>query len=83
MRRRGFLGMLAGGLFAATDPERLLWVPGQRLISIPRPRGNEFLTSRMITEECLRILRRNTALIPRIGDTVTVRRPRLFRAVHG
>jgi hypothetical protein len=35
MRRRGFLAMLAG---AALDPERLLWVPGRKLISIPTPR---------------------------------------------
>ena len=32
MNRRGFLAMLAG---AALDPERLLWVPGRKLISIP------------------------------------------------
>jgi hypothetical protein len=35
MNRRGFLGMLAG---ATLDPERLLWVPGRKLISIPRQR---------------------------------------------
>jgi hypothetical protein len=37
--RRGFLGLL--GAFAATavcDPERLLWTPGRKLISIPAPR---------------------------------------------
>jgi hypothetical protein len=32
MNRRGFLAMLAG---AVLDPERLLWVPGKKLISIP------------------------------------------------
>lgn len=32
MNRRGFLGLLAG---AVLDPERLLWVPGKKLISIP------------------------------------------------
>lgn len=32
--RRAFLAMLAG---AALDPERLLWRPGAKLISIPRP----------------------------------------------
>jgi hypothetical protein len=32
MSRRGFLAALAG---AALDPERLLWVPGRKLISIP------------------------------------------------
>jgi hypothetical protein len=35
MNRRGFLVMLAG---AVLDPERLLWVPGKKLISIPAPR---------------------------------------------
>ena len=34
MNRRGFLSMLAG---AVLDPERLLWVPGKKLISIPKP----------------------------------------------
>jgi hypothetical protein len=30
--RRGFLGILDG---LVMDPERLLWVPGKKLISIP------------------------------------------------
>lgn len=38
--RRGFLGSLVGALAAvqtglSLDPEKLLWVPGQKLISIP------------------------------------------------
>lgn len=33
--RRGFLGLLAAGL--ALDPERLLWRPGAKLISVPAP----------------------------------------------
>lgn len=39
MKRRGFLGLL-GGLAAGAvlDPERLLWVPGAKLISIPAPK---------------------------------------------
>lgn len=32
MNRRGFLGALMG---ASLDPERLLWTPGKKLISIP------------------------------------------------
>jgi hypothetical protein len=36
MDRRGFLGALFGA--AVLDPERLLWVPGQKMISIPAPR---------------------------------------------
>ncbi len=35
MDRRAFFGVLAGGL--TLDPERLLWVPGKTLISIPKP----------------------------------------------
>lgn len=35
MNRRGFLGALLGSL--ALDPERALWIPGRKLISIPRP----------------------------------------------
>src|SRR5215472_11549436 len=42
MNRRSFMGSLAG---FALDPERLLWHPGQRLISIPGP----FLTARVLT----------------------------------
>jgi hypothetical protein len=33
--RRGFLGALLGA--AVLDPEKLLWVPGAKTISIPRP----------------------------------------------
>ncbi len=39
MQRRSFLGAIAGVLAgAALDPERLLWVPGKKVISIPAPR---------------------------------------------
>lgn len=35
--RRGFLGFLGAAVASATlDPERLLWVPGEKLISIPK-----------------------------------------------
>jgi hypothetical protein len=38
MNRRGFLGSLAGFAAALTlEPEKALWVPGQKLISIPKP----------------------------------------------
>jgi hypothetical protein len=37
--RRGFLRALGGGFAAfALDPERALWVPGKKLISIAAPR---------------------------------------------
>lgn len=39
MNRRGFLSTLLGGAAMALDPERLLWVPGKKLISIPKPQG--------------------------------------------
>lgn len=35
LSRRGFLGAIAAALVA--DPERLLWVPGKKIISIPKP----------------------------------------------
>lgn len=36
MTRRALLAMLAGAVgVAVADPERLLWVPGRKLISIP------------------------------------------------
>lgn len=36
MDRRGFLSSVLGGAAAlALNPERLLWVPGKKLISIP------------------------------------------------
>jgi hypothetical protein len=43
VNRRGFLSALFGGAAAAAtlDPERLLWVPGAKTISIPKPRIRE------------------------------------------
>ncbi len=35
MNRRGFLSLLAGAAAFTLDPERALWVPGRKLISIP------------------------------------------------
>jgi hypothetical protein len=35
MNRRGFLAAVAGAFVA--DPEKLLWTPGAKLISIPAP----------------------------------------------
>lgn len=35
LNRRGFLAMLTAAFVA--DPERLLWIPGKKLISVPKP----------------------------------------------
>jgi len=39
VNRRGFFRSLIGGAAAAVvlDPEKLLWVPGKKVISIPAP----------------------------------------------
>lgn len=37
MKRRSFLGLMAAAF--ALDPERLLYAPGKKIISIPRPIG--------------------------------------------
>lgn len=38
MNRRGFLGVFVAAVAGATlDPEKLLWRPGAKLISIPKP----------------------------------------------
>ena len=39
MTRRALLGLLAA---AALDPEKLLWIPGKKLISIPAPAPTPF-----------------------------------------
>lgn len=82
LSRRGLFGLLAAPL--VLDPERLLWVPGQKLISIP-PTTPRIVTIDWFTRETLRILAENLRLdaltqfgyftYPRIGETITVRRP--------
>lgn len=57
MNRRSFLTTLAAAF--ALDPERALWVPGKKLISIPKPR----LTGWPASSETLKP-----------GDIFTVRR---------
>lgn len=63
MNRRGFFGAFAA--FAATatlDPERLLWVPGKKLISIPAP--PRLMTVDQLLEEALRRLGYSRPLSP-------------------
>lgn len=43
MRRRSFLAAIAAA-FVAPDPEKLLWVPKRKVISIPAPRKVELAT---------------------------------------
>lgn len=45
MNRRGFLtALLSSAAAVAIDPERLLWVPGRKLISIPTPQIHRYGT---------------------------------------
>lgn len=56
--RRGFLATLFVGAAAATvDPEKLLWVPGRKLISIPKPTPARLgrLTAGDIVQEAFRV----------------------------
>ncbi len=41
LSRRGFFGLLGGAAALALDPEKALWVPGKKLISIPRFGGGQ------------------------------------------
>ncbi len=43
MRRRSFLAAIAAA-FVAPDPEKLLWVPGKKVISVPPARKVELAT---------------------------------------
>jgi hypothetical protein len=46
LSRRGLLGLFAGAAAAVViDPERALWVPGKKLISIPNPSNAEILAA--------------------------------------
>lgn len=55
--RRGFLSLLASGLAGAVlDPDRLLWVPGKKLISIPKPKFESGLIYNDLTGEQIRLI---------------------------
>lgn len=43
MRRRSFLAAIAAA-FVAPDPEKLLWLPGKKVISVPPARKVELAT---------------------------------------
>lgn len=90
MNRRGFLGVLAAA--CVLDPERALWVPGARLISVPAPRpGNCFISVDEFTRWYMVTLNNNLDLARaeiaeyrfltgrrlKIGDTIWLRHPSL------
>lgn len=72
MNRRAFLERLIGtaAAVAVVDPERLLWTPGARLISIPAPRTvypivfgpMGWTLPQLITREALKTLERNLVM---------------------
>lgn len=67
MNRRGFLRYLTGAIATATlDPERLLFVPGKRLISIPSVRQ---ATLDEINEISLKYI------VPRMADAIFTKSP--------
>lgn len=67
MNRRSLLKTLFGGAAALTlDPERALWVPGAKLISVPR--GNELIDPEWLSREALRILRDNLLVIRAVNE---------------
>ena len=81
MNRRGFLAALMGA--AVLDPERLLWVPGRKLISIPKPPqvviGATLLywangrTCRQLTEsETVELLRMNPVPVTMPSNAVVI-----------
>jgi hypothetical protein len=86
MNRRGFLQALIGS--AVLDPDRLLWVPGRKLISIPAPQvGYRPLMIEDITKMALAILEKNLVFTRnlqlekpiRLGATLNVRKPAAYR----
>jgi hypothetical protein len=64
VNRRGFLSaLIAAGTAAAIDPEKLLWAPGRKLISIPKPRPS-LITDGWVNSPISRL---------RLGDMITYR----------
>ena len=74
MNRRGFLGALLGAAAGlALDPEKLLYVPGKKLISIPNA---------AITEPTLDEINRITLqyISPMLMDNIFKRSPIIYKA---
>jgi hypothetical protein len=71
VNRRGFLAGLFGAAAVAADPERLLWTPGRKLISIPRPmtrRELQALNDSIIDEAAIQLGRRTAWYVDRMMD---------------
>lgn len=81
MNRRQLLKMLAGAM--VMDPERLLWVPGKKMISIPAPLSLQWvrdtdafnILAAVITNELQLDEARALAILPgcshlKIGDSI-------------
>ena len=76
MDRRAFLRTLTRAAIGAAvtgsvlDPEKALWIPGQRTIidlgAGRAPISPHLVTMRMITAEALRVLKGNLALVDRV-----------------
>jgi hypothetical protein len=78
LSRRGFLGALAAAL--VLDPERALWVPGAKLISIPAPASPFWIDERRV-QHWLRGFpgcKCPFCAAPKIGETIFVRMPQRF-----
>lgn len=96
IRRNFFRALLvAAGAAPTLDPDRLLWVPGKKLISIPPPPiVSTILNPDFLTREARAILQRTLVFAKKLtreydaefrgakvcGDTIQVRRPPRFRA---
>ena len=93
MNRRGFLAsLLAAAPAMVLDPERLLWVPGQRTFFLPS--SNTLLTRDLISREALRLFEQNllvarildpcfTGVGFKVGDRITIRRPARYAQHEG
>ena len=94
MNRRGLFAVLAGAVAAAVDPERLLWIPGRKLISIPKPATVFYFHNVGIPPELFaEIIRRQLTVHKQIarmvfmreefqvpvGSTIAIRRPWRFQ----
>lgn len=86
MNRRSFLSLF--GVTAATiaaDPEALLWTPG-KLINIPsiiKPRGNQIVPWRVVSERFLHILQSQINQSLSLQAEITEAGMNIRRPLHG